>query len=209
MSIAFLATTSVSFAQSLSVTTVKTPSNVLMEKDEKRSATSSMKTMDTGINMRVKDDIQVPKEVKEVKEMGRGEMHRSVTASFVQTLIEAADRMNGMSGELRAIAQEQVTSSEKVFEAVKKAEKRGWITSMLIGSDYKNLGAIRGEMMTTENRIERLSHEMERVVSPSDRNIIIEEIQSLKDEQHKLGTFVKTNEDKFSLFGWAARLFQK
>lgn len=204
MSLAFLATTSISFAQDFGAVSTKTPS---VEKSEKGPATSSMQTVNTEIK---RDSSSQPyKEAKEKRGMGQEEMHRSVVASFVQTLLGAADRMNGVSGEVRAIAQEQVTSSEKVVEAVKNTKKRGWIKTMLIGSDYKNLGVIRSEMMTTENRMERLNREMERIVSPSDRMAILDEIQSIKDEQAKLKTFIEANENKFSLFGWAARLFQK
>lgn len=204
MSIAFLATTSISFAQGLGAVSTQAPS---VEKSEKGLSTSSMKTMNTGIKM--DSNARPYKEEREMKEMGQEEMHRSVVASFVQTLLDAADRMDGASGEVRAIAQEQVTSSEKVVEAVKNTKKRGWVKTMLIGSDYKNLGAIRSEMMTTENRMERLIRETERIVLPADRMAIMEEIQLIRDEQTKLKTFVEANESKFSLFGWAARLFQK
>lgn len=204
MSIAFLATTSISFAQGLGSVSTQTPS---VEKSERGSATSSMKTMNTGVKM--DSNTRPYKESKEMKDMGQEEMHRSVVASFIQTLLGAADRMDGASSEVRAIAQEQVTSSEKVIDAVKKAKKRGWIKTMLIGSDYKNLGAIRSEIMTTENRMERLIRETERIVLPADRMAIMDEIQLIRDEQTKLKTFVEANESKFSLFGWAARLFQK
>lgn len=201
MSIAFLSTASISFAQGVGAVSTKTPS---VEKSEKVSATSSMKGIDAGTKMN-----SSPRPSKDMKEMGQEEMHRSVVASFVQTLLDAADRMDGASSEVRAIAQEQVTSSEKVIDAVKNTKKRGWIKTMLIGSDYKNLGAIRSEMMTTENRMERLIRETERIVLPADRMAIMDEIQLIRDEQAKLKTFIEANESKFSLFGWAARLFQK
>lgn len=140
---------------------------------------------------------------------GQGDEHKSEVAKFVQTLLSVADRLGGIGEQVRVIAQEQASSTEKTVNAIEKVEERSWIKTFLIGSDYKNLGEIRSEIVTTENRLERLSREMEKMASSTEKTAVTAEIQSLKDEQGKLEAFVKTNESKFSIFGWAVKLFQK
>lgn len=177
-------------------------------------------TLATGtenINMKGPDDArasatgtQAHEEAKTKAEKGgQGDAHKSEVAKFVQTLLSAADRMGGIGEQVRVIAQEQANSTEKTVKAIEKVEERSWIKTFLIGSDYKNLGEIRSEIVTTENRLERLSREVEKMASSTERTAVTTEIQSLKDEQEKLETFVKTNESKFSIFGWAVKLFQK
>lgn len=140
---------------------------------------------------------------------GKADEHRSEVAKFVQTLLGASARMGGIGEEVRKIASEQASSTEKVASAVEKVEKRNKIKTFLIGSDYKNLGAIRSEIVTTENRLQRLSREVERMASSSDKTAVAAEIASLEQEQVRIEVFVKSNESKFSIFGWAVRLFQK
>lgn len=141
--------------------------------------------------------------------VGKADEHRSEVAKFVQALLATSTRIGGIGEEVRKIAQEQASSTEKVAVAIEKIEERSKVKTFLIGSDYKNIGAIRSEIVTTENRLARLSREVEKIASSTEKTAITAEIQSLKEEQVKLETFVKTNESKFSIFGWVVRLFQK
>lgn len=207
MGLAVLATTSFVFAKGYNASSAKRSSveNVVMG-----SATSSM-MRETGAGMNASaTSTRDREEAREMeKKMGQGEMHRSAVAQFVQTLLDVADKMGDLGDEVRTIAQEQANSSEKVSEAAENVARREWITTFLIGSDYKNLGMIRSELSTTENRIERLTREMERMASSTEKTAILSEIQTLRDEQSEIEAFVEENENKFSIFGWAVRLFQK
>lgn len=206
MGLAVLATTSFAFAKGYSASSAKMPS---VENMGMGSATSSMiREMGAGMNASA-TSTRDREEVRGMWEMGQGEMHRSAVAQFVQTLLDVADRMGDIGDEVRTIAQEQASSSEKVSEAAENVARRGWIATLLVGSDYKNLGMIRSELSTTENRIERLSREMERMASSTEKTAVLSEIQSLRDEQSEIEGFVEENENKFSVFGWVVRLFQK
>lgn len=173
------------------------------------TGTESVKMREQGDARASATGTQAREEAKKKAEGGQGDAHRSEVAKFVQTLLNAADRMGGIGERVRMVANEQASSTEKVANAIEKVEKRSKIKTLLIGSDYKNLGEIRSEIVTTANRLERLSREIEGMASSTEKTAVAAEIQSLKDEQAKLETFVKTNESKFSIFGWAVRLFQK
>lgn len=137
-----------------------------------------------------------------VKGESNGADHRSVVASFVKTLLASADRLGGIGQEVRVIANEQASSSEKVSAALDKVSKRSGFITFLIGSDYKTLGEIRSEIGGTEARIAKLQKELEAVAGTSEEAAIQAEITALEAEIADVKTFVDSNESTFSLFGW-------
>lgn len=146
-------------------------------------------------------------DLDEDKVEGIGEEHRSKVADSVNKLLNVADHNGKLGEEIRKIAHEQASSSDDVLEAIDKIEHRNKLKTFLIGTDYKNLGALRSEIAKTEARLEALKREMEKLI-PLEQTVIETEISKLEDEQDKLESFVEDNEDHFSLFGWAIKLFQ-
>lgn len=137
------------------------------------------------------------------------EEHRSKVANFVQNLLQVADKEGGIGEKVRTIAQEQNQSSETTIQAMEKVQKRGRIKTLLIGADYKNIGALRSEMVKTRNRIEQLNREIEKVEAGADKTELQNQVQTLEQEQTKIENFIKDNESKFSIFGWFVKLFNK
>lgn len=143
------------------------------------------------------------------KDQVTAQEHRSVVANFVQTLLKAADREKGGLGEqVRIIAQQQNQAEATTTEAITKVEKRNKIATFLFGSDYKNLGALRSEIVRTRNRIQQLTNFMTQAKNASSTSEIQSQIQIMEQEQSKIENFIQTQENKFSLFGWLAKLFQ-
>lgn len=153
------------------------------------------------------------KENIENKEDNRGqvnaESHRSAVATFVQNLLKAADREGGIGEEVRVIAQQQNDSKEKSVEAIDKIEKRSKLKTFLIGNDYKNLGALRSEIVKNRNSIKQLKRLVEKARNKDNITELNVQIQNLETEQERLENFIKDNEDQFSLFGWVAKLLNK
>jgi len=140
----------------------------------------------------------------------KAEEHRSAVANFVQGLLNVADREEGGIGQqVRVIAQQQNDSENTTTQAIEKVEKRNKIKTFLFGSDYKNLGALRSEMVQTRNRIEQLNRLMENVENEGNKTELQNQIQALEQEQTKIEDFIKVQEGKFSLFGWLLKLFNK
>jgi hypothetical protein len=135
--------------------------------------------------------------------------HRSVVANFVQSLVHVADREKGGIGEqVRGVAQQQNQSASSTVRAIEKIESRSKIETFLFGSDYRNLGALRSEIVQTRNRIGQLTRLSESVNYKDDKTELQNQIQSLEQEQTKIEDFIKAQEGKFSLFGWLIKLFQ-
>lgn len=135
------------------------------------------------------------------------EAHSITVSNFVQTLLKTAEKSEpGIGKQVRIIAEEQNDSSTTTEEALKKIQTRNKIKTFLIGTDYKNLGALRSEMVQTRNRLEKLNKVITKATTTPE---IQKQIQTLEQEQIKIENFVKAQENKFSLFGWLVKLFKK
>jgi len=135
------------------------------------------------------------------------EEHRSAVANFVQSLLKAASSTEGGIGEqVRVIAQQQNQSATTTIKAMEKVQTRNKIQTFLFGSDYKNLGALRSEMVQTRNRLDQLNRLIQNATDTAE---IQTQIQTLEQEQTKIENFIKAQEGKFSLFGWLLKLFNK
>ncbi len=100
-------------------------------------------------------------------------------------------------------------SLDTAGQAMEKIQTRSRIKTFLIGSDYKNLGVLRSEMVQTRNSLQQLNREVEKIQNEGDKTELQNQIQALEQEQVKIENFVKDNESKFSLFGWFVKLFNK
>lgn len=136
------------------------------------------------------------------------EQHRNVTTKFIKGLLNVADKQKGETGEqVRVIAQEQGQNEEKIADKIDAIQKRNKIKTFLIGADYKNVGALRSEMVKTRNRIEKLKRLTEQTTDEADKTALQTQITDMEIEQTNTETFLQTNESKFSLFGWVRKLF--
>jgi len=130
--------------------------------------------------------------------------HRSTVASFIQILKEASSSMAGGIGEqVKVIAQQQEDSDATTTKAIETIQSRNKIKTFLIGSDYKNLGALRSEIVKTRNRIDQLGRAIKNATDTAE---IQAQIQILEQEQTKIENFITAQEGKFSLFGWLVKL---
>ncbi|HRY63007.1 MAG TPA: hypothetical protein P5267_00135 [Patescibacteria group bacterium] len=148
-----------------------------------------------------------PEQAKNKSGQANAEAHISTVANFVQTLLKTASSTDGGLGvQVRVIAREQNHSATTTVEAMERVQTRSKIKTFLFGSDYKNLGVLRSEMVQTRNRLEQLNRLTERATSTMEFR---DEITSLEQEQNKIETFIQEQESKFSLFGWLVKLFRK
>ncbi len=137
------------------------------------------------------------------------EQHRSTVARFVQNLLQVANREGGIGEQVRTIAQQQNQSADTTVQAMEKVQIRSKVKTFFFGSDYKNLGTLRSEMVQTRNRLEKLNKLMENIQNEEDKTELQSQIQILKQEQTRIESFMKADESKFSLFGWFIKLFNR
>jgi len=137
------------------------------------------------------------------------EQYRSTIANAVRSLLQVADRQGGIGQQVRTIAQQQNQSATTTIKAMEKVQTRSKVKTFFLGSDYKNLGTLRSEMVQTQNRLEQLNKLMTSVQNEGDKTELQNQIQTLEQEQTKIESFINVREGKFSLFGWLAKMFNK
>lgn len=166
---------------------------------------SSANAQTTGNVKPVSDKDQIKNQAGQVN----AEEHRSTVANFVQGILKIASSTEGGIGEqVRLIARQQNDSETTTGQAIETVQSRSNIKTFLFGSDYKNLGALRSEIVTTQNRINQLNNLLPLIRNASDTAEVQAQVQTLGQEQTKIENFVKQNESKFSLFGWFVKLFK-
>ena len=137
------------------------------------------------------------------------EDHRSAVATFVQSLLDIADREGGIGEQVSEVAKSQNDSATTTVSAMKRVEERGAVRKFFFGSDYKNLGVIRSELATTTQNIAKLKLAADKVVFEADKIELNTQIQNLETELIKINTYLKAHEDIFSLFGWFNKIINQ
>ncbi len=137
------------------------------------------------------------------------QVHRSTVATFTQSLLAVADREGGLGAQIRIIAETQKNSEATTTEAIEKIASRSSLKTLFIGSDYKNLGILRSEMVATQNHIDQLNVILTNATDASIRTTLSAQISALALDQANIQSFVKTHEKSFSFFGWFVNLFVK
>jgi hypothetical protein len=139
-----------------------------------------------------------------------GDSHRSSVATFVQNLLNVANREKGGIGDqVRKIANAQNDSKDEVANKIDKVKGRNGFATFLVGTDFKTIGELRSDMVTTGNQIDQLTTLLGKTTIASDKVIIQTQIDALKLQQQKINDFINANESKFSLFGWLVKLFNR
>ncbi len=176
--------------------------------DSNRIATSA-EARERNLDRRDSDEESTSTASSSKSRSPKADEHRSAVALFVQNLLKIADRDGGIGEQVREVAKEQNDSGTSTEESIKKLETRSRLKTFLIGTDYKNLGAIRSELAKTEKRIERLNELASSTWSTRMKTDLDEQVKLLQEEKAKLDAFVKANESRFSLFGWFVRLVNR
>ncbi len=180
------------------------------QSQEQSQEQNQERSMEQNQNQNQNQEInQVQSQKQNQVQQGRidAQTHKGTVANFVQSLLQVADREGGIGEQVRAIARQQSQSATSTVPIIEKVQARSKVKTFLIGSDYKNLGALRSETVQTRNRLEQLNRLMENTQNEGDKTEVQNQIQTLEQEQTKIENFIKAQEGKFSLFGWLVKLF--
>lgn len=138
----------------------------------------------------------------------RKQIQKISVSDFVENILKIANK-NGIGEQVRVIAQELNQSASTSIQAIEKVQTRSKIKTFLVGSDYKNLGELRSEIVQNQSRIEQLTQTMSKIKNMADQVDLENQIENLKAEQTKIDNFIKDQEGKISLFGWLNKLINK
>ena len=133
------------------------------------------------------------------------EEHKRAVDASVKSLLDVAGKHRGIGAQVKVIAQEQKDSNEKTATIMTRIENRSKFKTFLMGSDYKNIGMLRSEMVKTRNQIAKLKALAQKTTTTSVKASLNAQIKVLEEQQVKMESFIKAHESNFSLFGWAAK----
>lgn len=135
--------------------------------------------------------------------------HRSAVANFVQSLLDVADRqaLGGIGDRVREIAKQQNDSEAKVTSDLEKVKNKNQIRKFFFGTDFGTTKEIKKEMQDAIKRLNELEKIKGEASNPEDKAALEAQIKNFQEEINKVLEEVKAEEGKFSLFGWAKKLF--
>lgn len=125
----------------------------------------------------------------------------------VRALLDVADRDGGIGKDVREIAHEFASSSERADGEREDVEGRPAWMIFLVGADYKSLGALRSEVAVTQNTINRLEDARDRATDASVKATLDVQIEALVASASSTEAYVKAHEEVFSIFGWFFKIF--
>lgn len=139
-----------------------------------------------------------------------GDDHKKIIDKTVKNLLSVANNENKeVSDKIKKIANEQNDNKDDVAEKIDVIKSRSGLKTFFIGTDYKNIGQLRSDMVKTINQIEQLKTLLDKMTSTDAKSTIESEVQTLEQERQKIEDFVKANESKFSLFGWLVKFLSE
>lgn len=137
----------------------------------------------------------------------QAQLHQQISTEVSQKLQQVAQGEEPqVQNRIHQVAQEQAQLGQEVSQSVEKVEKRGGVAKFFIGSDYKNLGQLRSSLAKNENQIRQLTQTLDEIESEEDKQVVKEQIALLMEDRAQLKSFVRENEEGFSVLGWAFRM---
>jgi hypothetical protein len=146
---------------------------------------------------------------QEGADQGQGESRRSKVANSVQAMLQIAERNEGVGEQIRVVAQNQNQIQEEAEDSLNSAQQRRGFMKFLIGPDYGALNQTKEKLQKYEENINELEDLKENIENDEDRNLLENEIQTLKDAKQEIEEDVEEASSGFSLFGWMNRIFNR
>ncbi len=109
------------------------------------------------------------------------------------------------SEELLTIAEEVEEQTEETATALTEVEKRPKWQTLLIGTDYKNLGQLRSSLSHNTNSIRKVEKAMEMVEDPESLALLEQQLTTLNLERDLINSVIVQQESQFSILGWVFR----
>lgn len=121
------------------------------------------------------------------------------------SLLEEQVGNDEVSDEIEEVAVEENEEADDAAEAIGKVESRNRFQTLLMGSDYKNLGELRSQLVRNRNSIRKLVKNANGTVANGSGESVEEQLQTMYQERERIKAVIEENESDFSLFGWVSR----
>jgi len=140
---------------------------------------------------------------------GTSEGRRSRVSNAVQSMLEVAERNQGIGQQVRNITQNQVQIQEQAEEALEQAQQRKGFMRFLIGPDYSQLKTVEDRLEQHNQNLKELKVLKEDIEDDTDATLFDDQIKVMEDIKGELENAIEENSAGFSLFGWMNRMFNR
>src|SRR3989338_4904447 len=110
-----------------------------------------------------------------------------------------------VSNDLQQTVQVIEEEQQEVEETVGELEKRPKWQTLLFGTDFKNLGDLRSQLVRNRNTIRKLTKSLDTLESSESQGLVQAQIYNLEANQLEIKEIIEENESQFSILGWVFR----
>ena len=172
---------------------------------EKSSKSKNNKENDKDTSQEQKSQKQEEKENN--KETGLNKKNEGNLNDKLEEVVENEEEAGNVevSKQLEQTAQVIEQDQQEVEETVDELEKRPKWQTLLFGTDYKNLGALRSQLVRNRNTIRKLTRSLDTLESSESEGLVQGQIYDLEASQLEIKEIIEKNESQFSILGWVFR----
>lgn len=113
-----------------------------------------------------------------------------------------------LESRVAAMQQEQVVAQNLIQKNLQVAGERSELAKFFMGPDYKSLNEVQNRLVQHEEKIQQLRNIETQTTDAADKLLLNEQIKNMEQVSTQLKTALADgNNNVFSLFGWAFKLF--
>lgn len=173
---------------------------------ERGTSSEAVKAQREKIREEIKNKIEQRKELRSKI----ADEHRSAVASFVQGLLDVADRqaLGGIGEDVREMAKQQNDTEDKVGPMLDEIKNRSKVKKFFFGADLGVTKEVKKEIMDSQKKLDDLE-KAKGLFEGEDKVQFEMQIKNLKENITVVLADVQAEEEKPSMFGWLKRFFAR
>ena len=135
--------------------------------------------------------------------LGKGTIKKIIKNEVMDNNPGAVVLLESIEDDLEEMEEEE----EETEDLIDEVEGRSKWKTLLLGTDYKNLGHLRSKLVQTTNTIRKKNKTMTKNVGEDSQLMLEENIEAMEQEKARLTEVITESEDQFSILGWVKKLF--
>jgi hypothetical protein len=147
--------------------------------------------------------IQLQEQMKTAEKTAN--QNQNEVRSAVHALLSMETMAGGIGSQVSAIAKEYDNSFEKTLAAEEKIQSKGSFSRLFFGGDAEAAEELEAQVTQNQNKIQELKQLHEQCPEDCDaetKQLLQEQIQSMENEQTRLGELAQKEKSNKGWFGW-------
>lgn len=161
------------------------------------------------VRARVEEKVQTKQQELEQEMVGKSEKEQNVLQNqnqvrlAVHALLEMKDEIGGIGPQVSEIAQQFDNSVQATIKAEERIQAKSGFARFFSGGDEKAAEELETEVNANKAKVEELKQLKEQCeCSEETKALMQEQIQSMEQEQERLGELAQKEKKSKGMFGW-------